>query len=175
MIIDTIFVVLLAFAVFKGYSKGLIMAVFSVLGFIVGLAAALKLSNTVAQTISTQTNLGKWAPALAFFGVFIATAIVIRIVGNIVQKTFETVMLGWANKIGGILLFAFLYSTIYSVFIFYAVQLKIFTDDTTNASVSYGYLKQLGPWVINGFAVIMPWFKEMFTNLETYFSKFAIK
>jgi membrane protein required for colicin V production len=175
VIIDVIYMVLVAVAIFKGYSKGLIMAIFSVLGFIIGLAAALRLSNAVAQTLTLQTNLGKWAPAIAFFVVFIAAAIAVRMVGGLLQKTFETVMLGWANKIGGILLFAFLYSTIFSVFIFYAVQLKLFSQSTLESSNSYSFLKDLGPWVINGFGVIIPLFKEMFTNLESYFAKFATK
>ena len=41
MIIDIIFVVLLGLAFFKGGSKGLIVAVFSLLGFIIGMAAAM--------------------------------------------------------------------------------------------------------------------------------------
>jgi membrane protein required for colicin V production len=48
MFIDAVFFILMALACYKGYSKGFIIAIFSVLGFIVGLAAALKLSTTVA-------------------------------------------------------------------------------------------------------------------------------
>jgi membrane protein required for colicin V production len=173
MIIDILYLVIIAFAIFKGYSKGLVMAIFSFLGFIVGLAAALKLSNTVANTLTAQTSVGKWAPALAFFAVFIAVAFLVRLTGKFIEKTFEAVLLGWANKISGVLLFAFLYSVIFSVFIFYAVQLKLIGANTTAASNTYPFLKQLGPWVIDGIGIALPWFKEMFTTLESYFAKFA--
>jgi membrane protein required for colicin V production len=171
--IDIAFLILLGFAVFKGYTKGFILAIFSVLGFIVGLAAALKLSTTVAAKLSEHTDLGKWLPALSFLLVFVGTAFLVRIIGKIVQKTFETVMLGWANRIAGILLFALLYSIIFSIFIFYAVQLHILNAEATAASVCYPYIQPLGPKVIEGFGVVIPWFKNMFAELEQFFGGFA--
>ncbi len=50
MLIDIIVVILLVMAIFKGLRKGLIVAVFSFLAFLIGLAAALKLS-TLMQII----------------------------------------------------------------------------------------------------------------------------
>jgi membrane protein required for colicin V production len=173
MFIDIVFVILIALACYKGYSKGFIVALFSILGFIVGLAAALKLSTTVAAKIAEHTDLGKWLPALSFLLVFIATAFVVNIIGKLIQKTFETVMLGWANRIAGILLYATLYSIIISIFIFYAVQLHFIKVETTNASLIYPYLQPIGPKVIEGFGAIIPWFKNMFAELEQFFGTFA--
>ncbi len=171
--IDIAFLILIGFAVFKGYSKGFIVAIFSVLGFIVGLAAALKLSTTVAAKLSEHTDIGKWLPALSFLLVFIGTAFLVRILGKVIQKTFETVMLGWANKVAGILLYALLYSIIFSIFIFYAVQLHFFNETATASSVCYPFLKILGPKVIEGFGIVIPWFKNMFAELEQFFGGFA--
>jgi membrane protein required for colicin V production len=171
--IDLAFVILMGFAIFKGYTKGFILAIFSVLGFVIGLAAALKLSTTVASMLAQQTDLGKWLPALSFLLVFVGTAFVIRIVGKMVQKTFETVMLGWANRIAGILLYALLYSIIFSIFVFYAAQMHIINAEGMAASVCYPYLQPLGPKVIEGFGVVIPWFKNMFGELEQFFGKFA--
>lgn len=173
--IDIIFFILIAFAIYKGYSKGFIIAITSVLGFIIGLAAALKLSATVATSLAAHTNLGKWLPAISFLIVFIAAAFLVRFIGNLAQKTFETIMLGWANRVAGILLFALLYSLIYSVFLFYAVQLNVFLPSAISASVSYPYLQPLGPKVIAGFAVVVPWCKDMFAGLQTFFGGFAHK
>jgi membrane protein required for colicin V production len=173
MFIDIVFIILIVLACYKGYSKGFIVALFSILGFIIGLAAALKLSTTVAAKIAEHTDLGKWLSALSFLLVFVATAFLVNIIGNLVQKTFETVMLGWANRIAGILLYATLYSIILSIFIFYAVQLHFIKVETTSASVVYPYLQPIGPKVIEGFGTIIPWFKNMFAELEQFFGTFA--
>jgi membrane protein required for colicin V production len=48
MIIDIIFLLLMIFAVMKGMRNGFVVAVFSFLGIIIGLAAAMKFSTVVA-------------------------------------------------------------------------------------------------------------------------------
>ncbi len=173
MIIDIIFLLLIALACYKGYTKGFIIAIFSVLGFIVGLAAALKLSTTVAAKLSEHTNLGKWLPVLSFLLVFIAVVVLVNIAGKLIQKTFESIMLGWANRIAGIILYTILYSIIFSVFIFYAVQLQFIKIETLQTSLTYPYLQPLGPKVIGGFGVVIPWFKNMFAELEAFFGTFT--
>jgi membrane protein required for colicin V production len=153
MFLDAVFMILMALACFKGYSKGFIIAIFSVLGFIVGLAAALKLSATVAAKLSEHTDVGKWLPALSFLLVFIAAVFLVNM--------------------AGILLYALLYSIIFSVFVFYAVQLHFIKIESLHASVTYPYLNPLGPKVIEGFGVLIPWFKNMFAELEQFFGTFA--
>ncbi len=173
--IDLIFLVLILLACYKGYTKGFIVAFFSVLGFVVGLAAALKLSTTVASVIQEYTKIDKWLPALSFLLVFICSAFAVRMIGKIIQKTFETAMLGWANKIAGIFLYALLYSIIYSIFLFYAAQLNFIKAESIAASRIYVYIQPLGSKVIEGFAVVIPWFKNMFVSLEEFFGKYAAK
>ncbi|MEQ1554917.1 MAG: CvpA family protein [Ferruginibacter sp.] len=173
MIIDSIFVILFALACYKGYTKGFIVSIFSVLGFIIGLAAALKLSTTAAAMLAEHTNLGKWLPILSFLLVFIATTFLINFVGKIIQKTFETVMLGWANRLAGIMLYVLLYSILLSVFLFYTVQLHLIKDNTTAASSIYPYLKSLAPKVMEYIGVVVPWFKNMFGELEQFFGTFS--
>ncbi len=171
--IDIVCLILMVLAIYKGYSKGFIIAIFSILGFIIALAAALKLSSTIALKISEHTNFGKWLPALSFLLVFIAAAFGIKLLGNVIQKLVETVLLGWANRIAGILLYALLYCIIFSIFIFYAVQLNLLQPNTVKASMIYPYLQPVGPKVIEGLGTIVPWFKNMFASLENFFGKFT--
>jgi membrane protein required for colicin V production len=173
MFIDIVFFILVALACYKGYSKGFIVAIFSVLGFIVGLAAALKLSTLVATKLAEHTDFGKWLPAISFLLVFIVAVFVVNMAGKLIQKTFETVMLGWANRIAGVILYAILYSIVLSIFLFYTVQLHFIKPETTASSFSYPFLQVLGPKIIGGFAVVIPWFKNMFGELEQFFGAFA--
>ena len=175
MLIDAIYMILLVLACIKGLRKGFIIAVFSVLGFIIGIAAALKLSAVVAVKLAEHTGVGKWLPPLSFLLVFIAVAFLVNLAGRLIQKTFETVMLGWVNRLAGAALYILLYSIIYSVFLFYAVQLHFIKNDTTINSVVYPYLQPLAPIIIDGIGKIIPWFKDMFLQLEKFFSSIAKK
>ena len=170
MFIDVAYIILIAIAIFKGLGKGFIIAIFSVLGFIIGIAAALKLSSIIAVKISAHTGSAKWLPAVSFLLVFLAAAFLVNLIGKIIQKTFETVMLGWVNRLAGIALFVLLYSIIYSVFLFYATQLHFISSNTIANSVVYPYLQPLAPKIINLIGSVIPWFKNMFSQLENFFS-----
>src|SRR5689334_14494602 len=125
MIIDAAFIILIILASIKGLRKGLIIAVFSIIAFVAGLAAAMKLSAVVAARLSDSMSPSfKWLPLLSFLIVFLAVALLVRLGGKLIQKSFETLMLGWVNRIGGMLLYIALYTFIFSVFLFYAVQLR---------------------------------------------------
>ncbi len=170
MLIDAVYVILVAIACYKGLRHGFIVAVFSVAGFIIGIAAALKLSTIVALKLVEHTGAGKWLPPLSFLLVFVVTAFAVNLVGKLVQKTFETVMLGWVNRLVGVALYILLYSIIYSVFLFYALQLHFVKTETTLASIVYPYLQPLAPKIINSIGVVVPLFKDMFAQLERFFA-----
>lgn len=168
--IDILTVLVAAYAIFKGYSKGLIVAVFSFLGFIIGIAAAVKLSAVVAGWLGKNSGISQQIlPTLAFAIVFIATVFLVRMGAKIVERTIKFVMLGWVNKIGGIVLFLFLYLAILSIALFYIEQVGVIKKEQFNASVLYPYYKTLGQTLINGLGVAIPWFKDIFTQLKDFF------
>jgi len=176
MIIDVIFALLIVFACIKGYQKGLIVGLFSIIAFIVGIAAALKLSAAVAQKLATNTSASaKWLPLISFILVFLIVVIVIHLVAKLLQKSVELIMLGWANRVGGIILYALLYCILFSVFLFYAVQLHLIKDETIQASRSYSLIKPLGPGVIDRLGIIIPFFKDMFSQLQHFFGAVSNK
>ena len=174
MLIDIIFAFLIFFACIRGFNKGLIVALFSIIAFIVGLAAALKLSAIVAAKLSTGVS-GKWLPVLSFILVFIFVAMLVSAGASIIQKTFELAMLGWVNRIAGMLFFILLYSIIYSIFLFYAVQLRMIKDATVSASIVYPYIQPLGLQIMNKIGTVIPFFKDIFDQLEHFFGKVADK
>jgi membrane protein required for colicin V production len=72
MIIDVAFLITMIVAVFKGFSKGLIVGIFSFIAFLIGLAAALKLSTVVAHHFESSAGIAaKWLPSISFVLVFL--------------------------------------------------------------------------------------------------------
>lgn len=170
MAIDVLFAICMIIACIKGYQKGLIVAFFSIIAFIAGLAAALKLSAAVAVKLSAGTNISaKWLPAVSFALVFIIVVLLVHLGAKMLQKSVEMVLLGWVNRIGGILFYALLYCFVLSIFLFYAVQLHLLKNETINASATYSYLQPLGPWIIDKLSILIPFFKDMFTQLQDFF------
>jgi len=176
MIIDIAALILLAIALYKGFTKGLIVALFSFLALLVGLAAALKLSALVAEYLGTNTNVsGKWLPVLAFLLVFIAAVLLVRLGAKAIEAAFKMAMLGWLNRLGGILFFSLLYLFAFSIILFYAQKIPLIKPETAAASVFYPYLAPLAPKIIQGMATVLPFLKDMFAELSEFFDGVAHK
>jgi len=170
MFIDTLFLLIMIAAIFKGYSKGLVVAIFSFAGIFIGLAAAIKLSAAVAVWLQKSTNLsGYWLPFLSFIMVMIAVVFLVKIASKIVEKTVQFALMGWVNKIGGILLYTLLYISILSIVLFYFDKMHLLKEETIATSKTYFFIEPIAPKVIAGFGKIIPIFKDMFHQLETFF------
>jgi len=170
MILDIIVAIILILAVIKGYRQGLIVALFSAIAFIIGLAAALKLSAVVADHLGKAVKVSdKWLPIISFAVVFLIVILLVRLGARFIQKTVELAMLGWLNRIGGILLYAGLYILIFSILLFYADQLGVIKPETKAESVTYNYIQPWGPKMMDGLGKIIPVFKGMFRDLEDFF------
>ena len=167
---------MLIMAVIRGWQRGLIIAIFSVIGLIIGIAAAMKLSTVVAEWLKDSTSISaQWVPVISFAAVFIGVVLLIRWGANLIEATMEVALLGWANKLGGILLYIILYTLAYSVMLFYAEQLKLISLSAIQQSVTYAYIQPLGPWVIDGIGKLIPAFRDMFGELEAFFDRLAQK
>ena len=174
MLLDIVFAVVLVLAIIKGYQRGLVVGLFSLVSVIIGLAAAVKLSAAVAGYIGEAVKVSEeWLPVIAFAIVFIVVVILIRLGANAIEKAVEVVMLGWLNKLAGILLYVTIYTIVFSVLLFYAEQIKLIQPATIEKSLTYSYIQPWGPKVIDGLGSLIPFFKNMFDELSTFFSGVA--
>jgi membrane protein required for colicin V production len=174
MVIDIIFCILLLVAVVKGWRRGLVIAVFSVIALVVGLAAAMKLSTVVATWLKDSTSISvQWLPFLSFAIVLIGVILLVRWGANLIEASLEVTLMGWVNRLGGMVLYILVYTLAFSVLLFYAAQLKLLNEDTIAQSVTYSKIQPLGPMVINTLGKLVPWFKDMFTELEGFFTQIA--
>ncbi len=176
MIIDVIALILVVMAIFKGLRNGFVLAVFSLLAFIIGLTAAMKLSAVAAEYIGENVNVSqRWLPVIAFAVVFIIVVILVRLGAKAIEGVLRVAMLGWLNRLAGVVLYVLLYLFIFSLFLFYAEQLNIIKPETTEASVTYPFIHALGPVVTNALGAILPFFKGMFAELESFFDNVGDK
>jgi len=174
MLIDIVVVILGLLAIYKGFTRGFVLAIFSLLSFVIGLAAALKLSALVAVYLGRNINLAqRWLPFLAFIAVFIFVVIIVRLGAKAIQGLLEMALLGWLNKMMGVLLYIILYFFIFSIVLFYAVQMNILKEEAIKSSVTYPWLAPFGPRVVGWLAAIVPLFENMFLELKKFFGQFS--
>lgn len=174
MFIDFLFCILMLMAVFKGLGKGLIVAIFSLIAFFIGLIAAMKLSASVAVWLQnksgTQTT---WMPFIAFVLVMAVVMLLIRFGANLIEKLLGFAMLGWLNKLGGVIFYIVMYIMFFSIVLFYAKSMGILTEETIQSSKTYEFIAPWGPRSIEAIGSVIPVFKGLFSQLENFFDHTA--
>lgn len=174
--IDIIFAIIVIIAIIKGIRKGFVVALFSIIAYIIGLAAALKLSAVVALYLEKNVTVpGKWLPVISFAVVFLIVVLIVNWAGKFIEKSFEMAFLGWANKLAGAVVYLVLYIIIFSILLFYADAAHLLQPETLQRSAAYPYIKPWGPVVIDNFGKIIPFFKDSFESLENFFESISHK
>jgi membrane protein required for colicin V production len=170
MILDIITLAVLAYAVMKGMSRGLIVSAFSFAGLFVGLVVAMRFSTTAAAWLSGFDAVPpRWLPFLAFLLVFLAARWLVSLGGRMVEASAEAVMLGGLDKAGGVVLHVFLYGCVYSIVLFYLRPLGLPGEETLSASRSYPWVAPWGPWALKAVQAVFPFLGDMLRELQDQF------
>ena len=94
-------IILLLFGV-KGFRKGLIIEVVTLLAFAVGIYGAMHFSDFTAEHLKEFMEINpKYLNTTAFVLTFILLVILVNIIGRMVTKLIQAMNLGFFNKLGG--------------------------------------------------------------------------
>lgn len=95
-------IILILFAI-GGWRNGIIKEAFSLVAFIVGIYGAFKLSDIVGGWLGKLINVSpEWMSVISFIVVFIALALLISWLGNLLSDLFASMNLGFVDKLGGL-------------------------------------------------------------------------
>lgn len=174
MVIDILFVLIVILAIIHGYRKGFIIALFSLAAWVLGLAAALKLSAVAAKYFQVHEQLhSRWIPVLCFVLLFIGVILLVRLLGKLLEKVVRLALLGWLNRLAGILFFLLIYSIVFSILLWLANQLQLIPASVRASSLVYRHIAFLGPWAIDMTGSLIPLFRNIFRDLEQFFGNLS--
>jgi membrane protein required for colicin V production len=148
--IDIILGVLLILSAIGGFKKGLIVELASLAALILGIWGAIKFSYITSEFLVENFD-WQWdhLNIVSFIITFIVIVILVHIVGNVVNKLVETVMLGFVNKLAGlvfgILRAALFLSIVLVVFDKIDEDMKILSEKTKSESRMYVPIRNLAP------------------------------
>jgi len=172
MILDVIYLISLLLFTIRGYSKGIVVALFSVVAIVLGGLGALKLSQSISALLFSDTqHAGKWAPLLSYIIVFLLIVWSVRLLAKWIQKSMEAVTLGWLNKLCGALLYAFLVTFIFSSLLWLFNKMGLINPDTKSMSKTFDIVEPLAPQVFTLIGVVLPFAKNVFSDLSLFFDQ----
>lgn len=101
--LDIIIVVMLLASAINGFSKGFIIELASLAALVIGIYVAVFFSDVTADFLVTYFNFStKYLSIISFALTFILVLIAVVFIGRIVEKFVDLLMLGFLNKIAGL-------------------------------------------------------------------------
>jgi len=144
MFLDLVVALVLAYAFYSGFSKGIIGTVFAIVSILIGILAAMKLSELIIPVLERVVNLNPLAISiLAFVLTFIISIILIRFIGKKLEDVFEFANINFINKILG----GFALTLLFAILIGHGYKglskIDMITEEQREASITSPILEPL--------------------------------
>lgn len=157
----------LVIAILQGYKNGFIRALISFFSLFIGLLLAFQFAGWVAGQLKEHTKINsQLLPFISFLIVLILVLIILRWATRLLQQTAEWLMLGWLNKLLGIVLYSLIYFTILSALVYFFQLLGVLEADKMKATYSYEYLHQWWPYCLEKLSIWVPSIKQSIANFS---------
>jgi len=150
--IDIVLGILLVLSAISGFRKGLVVELASLAALILGIWGAMKFSYITSDFLVENFD-WKWdhLNIVSFIITFVVIVILVHIVGSTVNKMVETVMLGFVNKLAGLvfglLKAAIILSIILVVFDKIDEDMELLSSETKAESRMYEPIRNLAPTI----------------------------
>ena len=150
--IDILIAIPLLWALYKGFSKGLIISVASLLALFLGIYGAIKFSSITSSYLIQHLDFSdKYLPIISFAITFIAIVILVHLLARMLNTLVKAVALGLINRIFGsvfnVFKMAFIISIILVVVNGFDKGLKFIPEDLKENSMLYKPLSEFAPAV----------------------------
>ena len=170
MAIDVTGLIIIGLFFYRGFTRGLIVAAFSVIAILLGILCALKMSQSFGTWLLEHgyTTAG-WAPIVSYLVLFVGVVILVRLIAKMLQNAVEHMMLGTVNKLAGGALYGLLGAIVWSSILWMSAKMNMFSPELIAASTTYSWMSQLAPWFFGFAGNILPFAKDVFGNLAHFF------
>jgi membrane protein required for colicin V production len=100
--LDIILCIPLLWGLYKGYTKGLIIQLASLVALIFGVYGSIMFSNLTQDILTSNFQIdNKYIPMIAFAVTFLVIIIAVHVMGKILEKMVNMIALGLFNKLLG--------------------------------------------------------------------------
>lgn len=152
-IVDVFIAIPLLWAAYKGFRKGLVVEIFSLLALILGIFCAVYFPSYAGELIQTNFQVqDHLIPILAFVVTFIVVVVLVNLTGKLIEKMVDVLALSFFNKLGGLAFGVLKAALVLSILLFLFEGLnkkwELVPEKNKENSVLYGPLTQLSTWAI---------------------------
>lgn len=159
--IDIFILIILGLAAVRGFSKGLIVELFSFVAFFFGIFAALEFAAPVANALAEGSAWYGLVLVGVFVLLFFVLSFVVNFLAKVIRKAVQLILLGWLDSLLGsaigVIKWAFILSVI--LWVMTAVGFQLPSRDL-DRSMFYSYVAGIGPGAFDLIQTLLPFLDE---------------
>lgn len=163
--LDIIIAIILFLFGFKGFRKGLVIEVVTLLAFGVGIYGAMHFSDFTANHLQDFMEINpKYLNTIAFVLTFILLVIVVNMIGRAVTGLIEAMNLSFFNKLGGFVFGVAKGVLLCSILLLVLNNFQLIgmlKPEMREKSKLYPYIEETVPYVYRGFDLVKDYAKEV--------------
>lgn len=159
-VIDIVIVCCFLPALYFGIKNGLVRQLVAIAVIYFGITLSLRFSAPVAEWMEEHVHLtGFWAKTVSFVLIFFVVSLVLSLLGKLVEKIIQISLLGWLNKLLGILATIFLFAI--------AMSALVYLVDSANNYL--GFIPKEKIEESRFYPLLLDLSKEIFPRLKEFF------
>ena len=163
--LDIIIAIILLLFGFKGFRKGLIIEVVTLVAFVVGIWGAMHFSDFTADHLKDVMEIDpKFLNTVAFVLTFVLLVILVNIIGWLLTKAVKAMNLGFFNRLGGAIIGLAKGLLLCSTFVLVINNLQWFgvvKEEVRKESLLYPYVEKTVPYLYKGFDLVKGYAKDL--------------
>ena len=147
--LDIILAIPLLWALYKGFTKGFIIEVASLIAIILGVYGAIHFSYFIANVLYLTSS---YSALISFAITFILIVVAVYLLANMLEKSVNLLALGFLNKLAGsifaLMKITFILSVILMLFNKIDARAGIMSEETKKNSLLYTPVSSFAPLLI---------------------------
>ena len=159
-VIDIVIVCCFLPVLYFGIKNGLIKQVVAFAVIYFGIMLSLKFATPVADWVVQHVKIPEfWAKAVSFILIFFVVALLLNLLGKLLEKIIKISLLGWLNKLLGIVVTFCIFALVLSVVVYFVDSANNLLDFIPKEKLEES---RFYPALLNLSKEVFPHFKELF-------------
>ena len=163
-VIDIVIICLFLPALYFGIKNGMVRQMVALAVIYFGITLSLKFSPIASQWVMEHVKMTEfWAKAVSFIVIFFVIALVLNIFGKMLEKIIKISLLGWLNKLLGVVVTFCLFALLISVLVYFVDSVNNLLDFIPKEKLEES---RFYPALLDLSKQVFPHFKELFHSVE---------
>jgi membrane protein required for colicin V production len=166
--IDIIILIPLIYGTYRGFKKGFLMELATILAFVLAIIGGFKLLHWGMNLLDQHFDInGNILPYLAFILIFIGIVLLVNLIGKALKTVLDMTLLGSVDSLAGAIVGLLKWTFGVSVILWLTTNVGLLIPTAyINESQLYPYIVNIAPTVVEYVAILWPMAEDIFHPIK---------